>query len=128
MAAAIAEAFGRAAEAGATIGEEGESFAAALTRSSAAFTDLLARPDWVRMLIVAHEGINRVLLSWACGAGLRAAGAFEQDTGCINVLDVDMDGNGRAKRIIVKAVNLTPWDYTKHGMNRTSLEAIFAVE
>lgn len=126
MAEAIADAFRRAAEPGACIGEEGESFAAALSRCTKGFNALLAAPDWVRMLIVAHEGVNRVLLSWACGAGLRAAGAFEQDTGCINVLDVDMDGNGGASRMIVKSVNLTPYDYTKHGMNRTSLEAIFA--
>jgi len=29
-------------------------------------------------------------------------------------------------RAIIKAVNLTPYNYTKHGMNLTSLEAIFA--
>jgi len=128
MAAAIAQAFDQAGEPGATIGVEGERFEEALARSSAALNDLLAAPDWVRMLIVAHEGINRILLSWACGAGLNAAGAFEQDTGCINVLDLDMTDDGRAERILIKSVNLTPWDYTKHGMNRTSLEAIFAVE
>ena len=45
------------------------------------------------MLIVAHEGINRLVLSWACGRRPSARmGAFEQDTGCINVIDFDMDG------------------------------------
>lgn len=128
MAATIARAFDQAAEPGAAIGEEGETFEAAYARSTAAVTELLAARDWVRMLIVAHEGINRILLSWACGAHLNAAGAFEQDTGCINVLDADMGQDGRVERMLVKSVNLTPYDYTKHGMNRTSLEAIFAVE
>jgi probable phosphoglycerate mutase len=31
-------------------------------------------------------------------------------------------------RAIVKAVNITPYNYVKHGMNMTSLEAIFARE
>lgn len=128
MAAAIARAFDRAADPGASIGEDGETFEAAFARSTAAVMDLLAAPGWVRMLIVAHEGVNRLLLSWACGAGLNAAGAFEQDTGCINLLDADMAGKGQVERLLLKSVNLTPYDYTKHGMNRTSLEAIFAVE
>ena len=28
-------------------------------------------------------------------------------------------------RVLIKAVNLTPYNYVKHGMNLTSLEAIF---
>lgn len=132
MADFIATAFTTAGEPGACMGEEGELFQGAYDRAVAAVEDLLCAPGWVRLLIVAHEGINRLLLSWACNGGLNTAGAFEQDTGCINVLDVDMGRNGQGEpvitRKILKAVNLTPYDYTKHGMNRTSLEAIFAVE
>ena len=32
----------------------------------------------------------------------------------------------RIARSIIKAVNLTPYNYLKHGMNLTSVEAIFA--
>lgn len=123
--------FARAAEAGAMMLEGGEAFAVAQDRAVAAVTNLLAAPDWHQVLVVAHEGINRLLLSWAAGAGLSAAGAFEQDTGCINVLDFDMvpAGNELAapaiERVLIKAVNLTPYNYVKHGMNLTSLEAIF---
>jgi probable phosphoglycerate mutase len=123
--------FARAAEEGATMMEGGEAFAAAQGRAIAVLKTLLAGPDWRQILVVAHEGINRLVLSWAVGAGLAAAGAFEQDTGCINVLDFDMvpAGNGRPlpeiERVLVKAVNLTPYNYVKHGMNLTSLEAIF---
>ena len=77
------------------------------------------------MLIVAHEGINRLLLSWACGSGLNAMGAFEQDTGCINVLDFDLALDGSIGRTMIKSLNLTPYNWLKHGMNLTSLEAIF---
>jgi probable phosphoglycerate mutase len=73
-----------------------------------------------------------LLLSWAAGAGLAASHAFEQDTGCINVIDFDMvpakEGgpSPEIERALIKAVNLTPYNYVKHGMHLTSLEAIFA--
>ena len=129
--ATMAFSFGRAADAGATMLDGGEAFAGAQARAVGAVTALLAAPGWRQILVVAHEAINRVLLSWASGAGLSSAGAFEQDTGCINVLDFDMvptaDGSPTPEiaRVLIKAVNLTPYNYVKHGMNLTSLEAIF---
>ena len=81
---------------------------------------------------MAHEGTNRLLLSWMTGSGLRAVQAFEQDLACINVLDFDMvpkeDGSvgTEIQRRFIKSVNMTPYNYTKHGMNKTALEAIFA--
>ena len=123
--------FARAGEDGATMMEGGEAFALCQARAVSAITSLLTAPDWRQILIVAHEGVNRLVLSSAAGAGLGAAGAFEQDTGCINVLDFDMvpGASGRPipeiERVLIKAVNLTPYNYVKHGMNLTSLEAIF---
>ncbi|HTW35864.1 MAG TPA: histidine phosphatase family protein [Rhizomicrobium sp.] len=124
--------FSKAAEEGATMLEGGEAFSGAQARAIAAIKRLLGQPDWKQILIVAHEGINRLVLSWASGAGLAATHAFEQDTGCINVVDFDMvPGEGgkpgpEIERALIKAVNLTPYNYVKHGMNLTSLEAIFA--
>jgi broad specificity phosphatase PhoE len=117
------ENFAAAARQGAT-NHEGEVFANAQSRAVKAITTFLAEAGWQQMLIAAHEGINRLVLSWAAGAGLHAMAAFEQDTGCINVLDFDMTGR-EIERPIIKAVNLTPYNYLKHGMNLTSLEAIF---
>jgi broad specificity phosphatase PhoE len=116
--------FANAGKPGATNHEGGEVFANAQSRAVKAITNLLAEQNWKQMLIVAHEGINRLVLSWAAGAGLHAMGGFEQDTGCVNVLDFDMKA-GEIDRLIIKAVNLTPYNYLKHGMNLTSLEAIF---
>ena len=102
----------------------------AQARAIAVIERILGEPDWQQILIVAHEGINRLLLSWVAGAGLSATHAFEQDTGCINVVDFDMvpvnDSKPEIERALIKAVNLTPYNYLKHGMNLTSLEAIFA--
>lgn len=130
MAAKMAFHFEIAAEPGATMLPEGEVFADAMARATASLTRLLSEPDWHTMLIAAHEGTNRLLLSWVAGAGLSAASAFEQDTACINVIDFDLvpdeaDGT-KIERAMIKAVNLTPYNYVKHGMNMNSLESIFA--
>ena len=72
-----------------------------------------------------------LLLSWMTGAGLNAVQAFEQDLACVNVLDFDMvpkEGGAvgtEIQRRFIKAVNMTPYNYTKHGMNLTALETIF---
>jgi len=121
---------------GATLMVDGEAFEKAEKRAIAAIRQILIEPDWHTMLIAAHEGINRLILGWvATGArdsGLAAIRAFEQDPACINVIDFDMvpkaDGSlgTEIERAIIKAVNVTPYNYVKHGMNMTSLEAIFS--
>lgn len=116
--------FERAHEPGATNHDGGEIFADAQARAVSALERLLEQDDWHTALVVAHEGINRLLLSWACGAGLQAMSAFEQDTACVNIIDFDMGRSGNVRRALIKAVNLTPHNYLKHGMNQTSLEAI----
>jgi len=131
LVALVASHFERASEEGATL-MGGEAFVAAQARAIAAVKRILGEPGWKQILIVAHEGINKLVLSWAAGAKLSAAHAFEQDTGCINLIDFDMvpgtDGKPGPEiaRALIKAVNLTPYNYVKHGMNLTSLEAIFA--
>jgi len=116
--------FARAHEPGATNHEGGELFATAQERAVRAVEKLLGDAGWHTALVVAHEGINRVILSWACGAGLMAMSSFEQDTACINIIDFDLGGTGGVRRALIKAVNLTPHNYLKHGMNLTSLESI----
>lgn len=130
LAAVMTFQFERAGAPGATFLNGGEAFADAMARASAAFAALLRRPGWVQALVVAHEGINRLLLSSIIGAPLGASAGFEQDTGCINIIDVDLtpdeSGEGsRIERTLIKAVNLTPGNYLKNGMNLRSLEAIF---
>ncbi|GAB4523887.1 MAG: histidine phosphatase family protein [Parvularculaceae bacterium] len=120
-----------AGEPGATFLEGGEVFADAYARATEAFERILIGGSWKTALVVAHEGINRMLLAWACDGGLKSMKAFEQDLGCINVLDVDlvpaMVGGGlEIERVIVKSVNVTPYDYLKHGMPLTSIETLFA--
>lgn len=108
----------------------GERFADAMVRIMDGLSDLLSRPGWATALVVAHEVVNRMVLASVIGAPLGASAGFEQDTGCINIIDFDLvpDESGNRTRIergLIKAVNLTPANYLKNGMNLRSLEAIF---
>jgi len=131
LAALITFHFDNAASPGARLMENGELFVQAYDRAIGEIETLLDEPDWHTMFIVAHEGINRLILGWATGNGLNAVQAFEQDLACINILDFDLvpradHGPGiDIARKIIKAVNLTPYNLTKHGMNLTSFEALF---
>ncbi|MEL6209282.1 MAG: histidine phosphatase family protein [Pseudomonadota bacterium] len=130
LAATMTFQFEQAGEPGATFLEGGEAFADAKLRIVEGIEALLARPGWHTALLVAHEGVNRILLSWAIGAPLGASAGFEQDTGCINILDFDLvpdadTGVPAIERSLIKSVNLTPANYLKNGMNLRSLEAIF---
>ena len=116
----------RAAEPGAVFAD-GEAYADAEARMTGAFRDLLAEPGWSRLLLVAHDGTNRMLLGWVSGGGLASLGAFEQDPGCLNIIDVDIV-DGRIVRRLVKALNLTPVNPAKHGNYRTSFEQIFHLD
>ena len=92
-------------------------------RVVASFLALIGAPGWTTMLVVAHEAVNRMLLGWACGAGLVAVGGFEQDMGCLNIIDVDLV-DGQIIRRLIKALNLTPYNLAKNGLNRTSMETV----
>ncbi len=103
----------------------GEVFTEFEARVVGDFLELLREPAWTTMLVVAHDGVNRALLGWACGAGLAALGSFEQDMGCINIIDVDLT-DGEIVRRLIKAVNLTPYNLSKLGLNCTSMETVCA--
>jgi probable phosphoglycerate mutase len=133
LAAMLAFSFDDAEHADARFLPDGETFADAQARITDAVEHLIAERHWKTALIVAHEGVNRIILGWACGGGLRTIGAFEQDLACVNVIDLDItareDGSGlKIERAILKAVNVTPYDYVKSGLPRTSLEHLFDVD
>ncbi len=133
LAAVMTFQFEQAGEPDATFLKGGEKFSEAMERIDAGLQALLHRPGWASCLLVAHEVVNRLILASIIGAPLGASAGFEQDTGCINIIDFDLvpDEEGsdisRIERAVIKAVNLTPANYLKNGMNLRSLEAIFTV-
>lgn len=136
LAARLAFSFDEATEPGAEFLPGGERFADAYARIVAAFEDLLRNQSWRVALLVAHEGVNRLLLGHASGAGLAGIAHFEQDLACINVLDIDVipeiSDNGdkqlKIQRILIKALNITPYDFVKAGLPKTSLEHLFDID
>jgi probable phosphoglycerate mutase len=131
LAARIAFSFDAAAEEGATFLPGGEAFADAYERVVAGLGALIEGHAWKRALLVAHDGVNRLILGHACGAGLKGCAHFEQDLACINVLDFDVtveEGRARIERVVIKAVNLTAYDQPKAGLTRTSLEHLFDID
>lgn len=116
--------FERAAEPGAGF-PGGESFADFQERIVPAFEALLLRPDWTTALVVAHGGTNAVILAWVTRGGLAGLSAFEQDAGCVNIIDVDVV-DGEILRRMIRAVNLTPYNLAKHEHYLTVAERIVA--
>ena len=102
----------------------GERFVDLELRVIAGLERILSRPDWTRALVVAHGGVNRVLLGWASEAGRKAFPAFEQDTACINVIDVDMD-DGIVVRKMIRMANLAPYNPVKQGSMLTTMEGLW---
>ncbi len=133
LAARLAYSFDGAEAPGASFLPDGETFAHAQERITAALTELVTQKEWRTALIVAHEGVNKIALGWACGGGLATIAAFEQDLGCINLLDVDVTpaekgGGLQIERFALKALNVTAYDLVKKGLSRSSLEHMFDVD
>jgi probable phosphoglycerate mutase len=98
----------------------GESFGFLMDRVLACFQELLSDNAWRSLLIVAHGGVNRTILSHALGQGLALFGRLEQDAGCLNIIDVD-----QANRFLVRLINHTPYNPAKQGVHLTTMERIF---
>ena len=103
----------------------GEAFGDFAARVIAGLEDLLADPAWNSLALVAHGGVNRAILGWASGAGLAGFSTFEQNTCCLNIIDVDTDPqSGTVVRKLIRGVNLTPYDPVKKDVHLTALEMI----
>jgi len=100
----------------------GERFDAFLDRVVPAWERAIAPRDWTEMLLVAHGVTNRVILAWVLGLPLGAIGRFEQDSCCLNVIDLDTAPDGAIKRRFLRTVNLTATDAAKVNVRRTTVE------
>ena len=98
----------------------GETLGSLIDRVLAWFQDLLTDRTWKQILVVAHGGVNRVILGSALGAGLQAFGAFEQDPGCLNILDVNDTG-----RLLIRLVNYSPDNPIKKGLDLSTMERLY---
>lgn len=123
MEATFVRAFENAEEPGARF-LTGETYADLWDRVAAAWQSLLGRDDWRHAFVAAHGVVNRTILAQALDSGPQIYRRLEQDTGCLNVLDIE--GNGSDARVAyVRLVNFTPYNQTKVGMHETTLETLW---
>lgn len=101
----------------------GEHWADFSNRVLDAWHDLIARDGWLNLLLVAHDAVNRVLISQLAGAGLSGLKAFEQDPACINMIELDVQ-DARLKRAYLRAVNVTAYDAVRENSYLTVMEKI----
>jgi len=99
----------------------GETFAEFGGRVLPAYADLVRDTTWRTLLIVAHGGVNRVILNHVMNLPWQGAVSIEQDACCINVIDVDSEA-GRVVRHLVRAINVTAYNVSKHGIVLTDME------
>lgn len=97
----------------------GEAFGPFLKRVADAWKQLLADSSYDQALIVAHSVVNRAILAKVFGLGLDGLSQLEQDSGCVNVIDLDSKGRGMARLI-----NHTPVNPMKAGLRKNSLEQL----
>ena len=133
LAAWLAYSFDGADADGATFLPEGELFTHANKRVVRGIETIILQHSFKNALVVAHEGVNRLLLSWVTGGGLKTIAAFEQDLACVNVIDIDVSpaesgGGLHIERAVLRGMNITPYDYVKKGLSRSNLEHLFGVD
>lgn len=103
----------------------GEPWGAFQQRVLAAWHELVLSSDWVNLLVVAHDAVNRVILSDIVGVSLKGLRAFEQDPACINVLEIDVE-EGMIKHAFIRASNLTAYNIGAFGNHSTVMERVSA--
>jgi broad specificity phosphatase PhoE len=120
----VAYAFARAHEPGARY-SDGEGFEDFETRVLSGLNQLLADRTWNDLALVAHGGVNKVILGWATGAGLKGFQSMDQNTCCLNIIDVDTHPEtGGHVRTLIRGVNFTTYDPAKKDVHLTALEMI----
>src|SRR5262245_2249593 len=99
----------------------GERFADFAARVIPAFERLIADTRWQTLLVVAHGGVNRLILNHVMNLPWQGAVSIEQDACCINIVDVDMEG-GAPARYLVRGINITGYNLNKSGITLTDME------
>ena len=99
----------------------GERFADFEARVVPAFEALIRDRAWRTLLIVAHGGVNRLLLNYVMNLRWQHAVSVEQDACCINVIDVDRGRDG-PDRFLIRGINITGYNLSKAGIVLTDME------
>lgn len=95
----------------------GETVGSLVDRVGRAMERIHGDHGWQTLLLVAHGGTNRAILSAALAGPRAFFGHLEQSDACINIVDVGTD-------FVVRAVNVTPYDLAHDGPRTTTVEQL----
>lgn len=103
----------------------GEKFVDFEARILPAFGIILGQMNWFKLLLVCHGAVNRAILNSLLGIGLPGYGFFEQDSCCLNVIDLDTHPqHGTAHRTIFRGINITASDPARVDSHYLSVERL----
>lgn len=103
----------------------GEKFTDFEARIVPAFNKILQEPGWGTLLLVLHGAVNRAILNSLLGTGLKGYGFFEQDSCCLNIIDLDMDpGTMKAERVVFRAINVVAQGHARADKPYVSIERL----
>jgi broad specificity phosphatase PhoE len=85
------------------------------------FVELMQNPDWRRVLVVAHGGVNNAVLGRILGTGEPGLANVEQDFGGLNLIDLI------AGRPVLRLLNFTAYDPVKAGLETGSMDILRSI-
>lgn len=101
----------------------GESWEVFSARVIGKLKSLLTDQDWQDAIIVSHDAVNRVILSWLMGYHLSLLPYLEQDPASLTIVDLDLE-QGDVSDACVRLFNFTPYDPVKSGDRMTVMQRI----
>ena len=99
---------------------DGETFRQLNERVLPFWYELLGRPDWRRVAVVAHYGVNQALIGHVLGHREPGFAKIDQDFGCVNVIDLAGD------QPLLRLLNFSAHDPLKASMESSSADLWYA--
>ena len=100
----------------------GETFEDFERRVIPAFEDVLFDRNWIQLLLIAHGGVNRVIMNYVLGLRWSSSVSIDQDSACVNIVDVDSREGPSPFIFLLRAVNLTAHNLAKNNIVLTDME------
>lgn len=101
----------------------GESWTDFFARVVHTFENELLCKDWDQALIVSHDAVNRVLISFLVNGDMSLVPKIEQDPACLNIIDLEIS-NKEVNEALLRLVNFTAYNPSKYEINDTVMEDI----
>ncbi len=102
----------------------GEDFGGFARRTGDALDRLLAAPDWSTAVVVTHDPVLRFLVARCLGLGLAGMYFFEQEAGCVHVIEFPWLAGGEASPLI-RLLNGGPDDLARLGARGPALDRFY---